>query len=282
MAVVEVLANFVCSADGWRQWALLVTVCAASGLAIYFGYGGYLYAKYYRRQRETPDAWKIQPKRFLKPKQHRWAIKVAACNLMLAGLLSGSFIYYLQHGGYSALYFDPMERGLLWLPVSAVLLFLSLEAAAYYTHRWLHGKWMFKHIHRWHHRCVAPTPFTTVTMHPVEFISLQATAFVPIFIIPVWSGIFVFLLIYVLLYNIKDHSGIVLTSRLPWQGSSRFHDDHHVYFHCNFGQNLPIFDKFHGTHRRVDRRYGEDVFGGKGAPIEEGAGEDDGSDWVEY
>ena len=91
----------------------------------------------------------------------------------------------------------------------------------------------------------------------------------------------VFLLIYVLLYNIKDHSGIVLTSRLPWQGSSRFHDDHHVYFHCNYGQNLPIFDKLHGTHRRVNRRYGEDVFGGKGAPLE-GGGNDDEPEWVEY
>jgi lathosterol oxidase len=262
---------------GASQWAMLVTVSALAGMAIYFGFGGWLYAKYYRRRRDDAASWKIQPKRFLTPARHRWAIKVATANLMLGGLLSGSFAYYVMHGGYTALYFDFSRHGILFTLASTVVFFFALEAAAYYTHRWLHGRFMFKHVHRWHHRCVAPTPFTTVTMHPVEFISLQATAFLPVFLIPVHVGAFIFLLIYVLLYNIKDHSGIVLNSRLPWQGSSRFHDDHHVYFHCNYGQNLPIFDRLHGTHRRVDRRYGEDVFGGRGAALEPGTAEDAGA-----
>ena len=62
-------------------------------------------------------------------------------------------------------------------------------------------------------------------------------------------------------------SGIDLHSILPWQAPARFHDDHHKYFHCNFGHNVMIFDRFHGTMRRKDRRYGEDVFYGKGAPM---------------
>jgi lathosterol oxidase len=282
VGVTELLDLMTAEPGGLRQWALLVTMSAVSGMALYFGVGGYLYVKYYRRRRADPEAWKIQPKRFLSPKQHRWAIRVAASNMMLGGLLSGSFAYYVLHGGYTALYFDFETHGVLYTLASTVMLFLALEAAAYYTHRWLHGKWMFQHVHRWHHRCVAPTPFTTVTMHPVEFISLQATAFLPIFIIPAHVGSFIFLLVYVLLFNIKDHSGVVLTSWIPWQGSSRFHDDHHVYFHCNYGQNLPHFDRFHGTHRRVDRRYGEHVFGGKGARLEGTETSDDEPEFVKY
>ena len=36
------------------------------------------------------------------------------------------------------------------------------------------------------------------------------------------------------------------------------------YFHVNFGFNTYLFDWLHGTLRRPDRQYGEDIFGGKG------------------
>ena len=61
------------------------------------------------------------------------------------------------------------------------------------------------------------------------------------------------------------------TVPVPWQGPSTFHDDHHVYFHCNFGQVLTLWDRMHDTLRREGRRYGVDVFGGKGKPIDRGA-----------
>jgi hypothetical protein len=70
----------------------------------------------------------------------------------------------------------------------------------------------------------------------------------------------------ILVFNIIDHSGVRLYSRWPWQGPTMFHDDHHVHFHVNFGQHLAFWDRFHGTLRRTGRRYGVDVFGGKGEP----------------
>ena len=36
------------------------------------------------------------------------------------------------------------------------------------------------------------------------------------------------------------------------------------YFHVNFGLNTYLFDWLHGTQRKKDRIYGEDIFGGKG------------------
>jgi lathosterol oxidase len=76
-------------------------------------------------------------------------------------------------------------------------------------------------------------------------------------------------LTYILVFNIIDHSGVRLESRWPWQGPSLYHDDHHVHFHVNFGQHLMLWDRLHGTLRRLDRRYGNDVFGGKGAALDE-------------
>ena len=61
--------------------------------------------------------------------------------------------------------------------------------------------------------------------------------------------------------------------RCPWQPPPRFHDDHHVYFHVNFGQTLGLWDRVFGTWRRVGRVYGEHVYGGKGAPLAAGPAE---------
>lgn len=265
---------------GFQLWAMLVTVASLGGLVVYFGFGGWLYHRYYVRRRDQAEQWKIQPKRWQPGDKWRWGVRVAAVNMLLGGLVSGSFAYYVINGGYSALYFDVDEYGLAYTILCPVLMFVALEAMAYYTHRFLHQKWMFKKVHRWHHRCVAPTPFNTVTMHPVEFLMLQATAFVPIFVLPVHAYVFIGLLVYVLIFNIMDHSGVSMRHWLPWHSTSHFHDDHHVYFHCNFGQNLAVFDRFHGTHRRKNRRYGEKVFGGKGAPVDGTAGET--ADFVEY
>ncbi len=264
---------------GLRLWALLITVSALFGLVIYFGYGGWLYLRHYIQRRGDAARWKIQPKRWVPAKLHRWAISVAAGNMVLGGIVSGTFVYYVMHGGYTALYFDVSDYGWAYTALSTVLLFLAMEAAAYYTHRLLHAKWMFRRFHRWHHRVVTPTPFITVTMHPVEFLMLQGATFLPVFVLPAHAVSFIALLIYVLVFNLMDHSGIHIDHRLPWHGSSRFHDDHHVFFHCNYGQILAVFDRFHGTHRRTHRRYGKEVFGGRGAPVD-GAPTDEA--YVEY
>ena len=68
--------------------------------------------------------------------------------------------------------------------------------------------------------------------------------------------------------QIEDHAGVLATPVLPWQPTACFHDDHHRYFHCNFGQHVLWFDRLFGTLRRTSQRYGEGVFGGRGAARE--------------
>ncbi len=105
-----------------------------------------------------------------------------------------------------------------------------------------------------------------MAMHPAEFALYQAIMLVPLF----WYPIHVVGLVVVLVYQntiaLLDHSGIAFRSHLPWQPPPRFHDDHHVHFHVNYGQTLGVWDRVFGTWRREGRVYGEHVFGGKGAP----------------
>ena len=50
-----------------------------------------------------------------------------------------------------------------------------------------------------------------------------------------------------------------------------FHDDHHKYFHLNFGQHTLFFDYIFGTLRDGRKKYGEEVFGGQGANVHDKA-----------
>lgn len=257
----------------WAAWAKIVVPSIFGGLAILWIVGGYYHLRYYVLRRHEPEAWKCQPKRFLRKEQQQKAVILSTLNLTIGGLLSGTFIYGMGKGLRTGIYFDVAERGVPYALASTLILFLIVDLLAYYAHRALHIRPLFRHIHHWHHRYVAPTPFTVTAMHPAEFLMFQAATFLPLFVLPVYYVSAIVVFVYILVFNIIDHSGVRLHSRLPWQGPSTFHDDHHVHFHCNFGQCLMLWDRAHGTLRRMGRRYGVDVFGGKG--VADGSGDDD-------
>lgn len=50
---------------------------------------------------------------------------------------------------------------------------------------------------------------------------------------------------YAYIHGIIDHSGITFKAQWwqPWQPDAIFHDNHHQYFHVNYGFNLFIWDK---------------------------------------
>ena len=53
------------------------------------------------------------------------------------------------------------------------------------------------------------------------------------------------ILIYTYYHGILDHSGIAFKRQWwqPWQPDAMFHDNHHQYFHVNFGFNIEFWDK---------------------------------------
>lgn len=104
------------------------------------------------------------------------------------------------------------------------------------------------------------------------------------------------LLTYIYYHGIIDHSGINFKAYWwqPWQPHCIFHDNHHQYFHVNFGFNIEYWDKvfklvatirlavlntwfdylrhlnqLHGTYRKKDRLYREDIYYGQGKALAE-------------
>ena len=255
---------------GWTLLAACVGGTSLAGLAVYHAVCGYYHYRYYVRRRHEPDAWKIQPKRFLSPKLQRTAILAGTRNMALSGVLTGVLVYGVVGGGVrTAIYTDVAEYGWAYTLGMTVVLFVTLDFIAYWMHRGFHTKFLYKHVHRFHHRFGAPSPYVAIAIHPAEFLTLQLASLVPIIFVPFHAVSIACILLYILIFNIVDHSGIKLVSALPWQPPSMYHDDHHRYFHVNYGQHLMIWDRLHGTLRRENRRYGEQIFGGRGAPGDE-------------
>ena len=189
--------------------------------------------------------------------------------MIIAGIGSGYITYRIRTDGsssdvvdskFSKLYFNSSEYGYFYLIFSFILVWIYLDGMAYYAHRFWHHKFLYKYFHKWHHYYKSPTSFSIIAMHPIEFFVYFSIIISPIFLIPIYHFNFYFILIYLYYFGLIDHSGIILESIFPWQPNSIFHDNHHQYFHCNFGQNSSIWDKLHGSIRNKKNEYEENKF----------------------
>ncbi len=254
------------------DWSLLggsVFWAVVGGLVPYHLVAGYYHLRYYVLRAHEPETWKCQPKRFLTAKQQRLAVLAGSGNLALGGVVSGLLVYAVRHGDLSVPLYVEVERyGWAYTVLSTIGYFVVADLGAYWVHRAVHLRPLFVHVHRFHHKFVATSPYVATAVHPAELLAQQAMAFLPLFFVPLHVVGVVLVLGYVLVFNVIDHSGVRLRSSLPWQGPTTYHDDHHVHFHVNFGQHLMIWDRLLGTLRRQGRRYGQDVYGGKGRRAE--------------
>jgi len=252
----------------WREqfagvhWFILGSVTVS--YVTYFSLTGFLQWFYYIRQKDAPEVWKCQPGRWLSAADERHEVILGSLIMGMGGVMSGIVACYVLNGGYSTLYFSVSERGWPYLLTSLLLVFVVQDCLGYHLHRMYHIPLLYRNIHKWHHRYHSPTAFSGTAMHPLEFLTYHASLMSPIFTIPIHAGAYICFLCYVYYYGIIDHSGIKMAAVWPWQPHSMFHDDHHRYFHTNFGFNMSIWDRMYGTLRRKDREYGEGIFGGKG------------------
>lgn len=246
------------------QWFLLLAV--AVSFIMYYGIAfGFMWFFYINR-RDQAHEWKCQPTKFLTPANELHEFILGSTNMLLASLASGVIACYIYNGGYSLMYYDLSEYGWSYLPFSAFAMYMYNDGLAYYLHRLSHRPFLYRHIHKFHHRYHQPTAFSTVAMHPAEFFLYQGYLAAIPFMVPIHPAVYITILMYTYYYGMMDHSGIKMDAIWPWQPPTLFHDNHHKYFHVNFGFNSYLFDWLHDTLDRSDRMYAEDIFGGHGKP----------------
>ncbi|MQL99492.1 hypothetical protein Taro_032216 [Colocasia esculenta] len=129
------------------------------------------------------------------------------------------------------------------------------DAWQFFMHRYMHqNKFLYKHLHSWHHRLVVPYAFGAQYNHPIDGLLIEtvsgALAYAASGMSPRMTTLF---FCFATIKGIDDHCGYML----PWNpfhlllgNNSAYHDIHHQLSgsKCNFSQPFFIvWDKIFGT-----------------------------------
>ena len=123
------------------------------------------------------------------------------------------------------------------------------ETHFYLMHRALHWGPLYRLFHSVHHNSVNPSPFSSLSMHPVEVFLYLGVAFWHVFI-PSHPLIALYQLHYAGFGAIPGHIGfdkIEFGDERVVDTHSYIHYLHHKYFEVNYGDGLIPFDKWFGT-----------------------------------
>ncbi|HWP64664.1 MAG TPA: sterol desaturase family protein [Candidatus Limnocylindria bacterium] len=154
-----------------------------------------------------------------------------------------------------------------WVIAGQVLFFVYLDDFLYYWfHRAMHTRWLYKHVHAWHHRIVTPWAVTGNYMHPLEYGLTGAVALVG----PMLVGAHVVTLWIWFAFRqweaAEGHCGYDLpwtpTHFLPFNDGPTHHDVHHERVKGNYAGFFPLWDRVFGT---LARGYAEEWAARRGA-----------------
>jgi len=138
----------------------------------------------------------------------------------------------------------------LWFILAFPFLALFQSLHFYVIHRIIHWPPLYKHVHSVHHRNVNPGPWSGMSMHPVEHVFYFSSML--IFLLLPFAPVHVlFLLYWQMLGAASSHSGyeavwVRVKSRLLL--GAFFHQLHHRYYECNYGNSEMPWDKWFGSY----------------------------------
>lgn len=148
-------------------------------------------------------------------------ISVVSLNQVIGLVIS----YYLFKLKYSTGFVQPRVPTLTRFLFEWVVFFLIRETMFYYSHRWLHSKLMYKHIHKRHHEWQSPISIATIYCHPFEHLLSNLLPIVAGPIVMHSHNLVSYLwVLYAYLLALSDHCGY----DFPWILTPFFHNYHHM------------------------------------------------------
>ncbi len=208
---------------------------------IFYVFGKDLFKKY--KIQKAPPASK-QVKREL----------TFSISTILVFTLIGIIVVTLYKNNYTTLYTNIHDFGWPYFILSLVIMIVLHDTYFYWTHRILHTKWLFKHIHKIHHQSTNPTPLSAYAFHPIEAFIESLIVFPFIMIFPIHVLAFTIFTFIVLVMNVIGHLGYEFLSSdrrnrspLDMLTSSTHHNLHHQQTKKNFGYYFTFWDKLMNT-----------------------------------
>lgn len=148
----------------------------------------------------------------------------------------------------------PEAPGVLAFAGELVLYLACFDAYTHAVHRWMHTRWLYRHVHAVHHRSRAPSALTAYSFHPAEW-ALLGLHF-PLALTLVDYHLVTLAVIFVLqgLMNTLPHCGYEYAPR-GWYAhpvsrlflTAFFHEQHHQRVTCNYGTFTTLWDRLLGS-----------------------------------
>ena len=216
----------------------------ATSMFAYFIMSGasYLYFFVLKKSRYHPQ---YRQDRSVILRSMKWAFISAAGNSALVIPVELMIIK-----GNSQVYFDVSEKGWGYLAVSILLVLVIAETLIYWIHRALHTPWLYQHLHRFHHQFREPTPFVSVSFHPLDAFFQASPYHLCALFLPVHVWVYHGFIILAMIWAtvIHDRVRLVSTELVNHTGC---HTVHHWYFGFNYGQFFTFWDRLCGTYRNA-------------------------------
>lgn len=222
---------------------------------------------FYKLRHKQWRVFKIQPK---SPNRRIVASEIQHSALTaLIFALVGLGIYGMKLAGWTNIYTDVQEYGLLYLLLSFVGVVWIHDTYFYWIHRAMHIKALYPYLHRVHHQSHNPTPWAALSFHPLE--AFLEIAILPVLVIflPLHPLVLFAYTTWSLAWNIIGHLGyeifpayFVRHPFFQWFNTSTHHNMHHKHFHYNYGLYFNYWDRLMGTnHPEYLHRFDEVVQG---------------------
>jgi sterol desaturase/sphingolipid hydroxylase (fatty acid hydroxylase superfamily) len=163
----------------------------------------------------------------------------------------------LQHYGYTRIYTDIHQHSIAYFVFSIFAFIFLHDAYFYWSHRLMHHKKIYKHVHLIHHKSINPTPWAAYAFHPYEAVMQVLILPIMVFLIPLHPLAILVWGLYQSALNVGGHLGFEVfrkgfTERLvtKWHNTSTHHNMHHKYVNCNYGLYFNIWDRIMGTNHQ--------------------------------
>ncbi len=152
------------------------------------------------------------------------------------------------------IYADPLQHGLPWLLLSLPVMLLWQDLCYYLSHRLLHTRWLFRHIHAVHHRSREPSPWAGFSNHPVESMMTSGLPLTLLAFVPLQQDVLLLYVLHQVARTAHGHAAIEIYphgfARHWFWGrftSTTHHHLHHESIRGNYGLWFTWWDRWLGT-----------------------------------
>lgn len=162
----------------------------------------------------------------------------------------GFELFTAEHAGITLIYHQIADFGIWYMVLSFLVMLIYHDFYFYWTHRLMHHKLLFRHVHKVHHESTNPSPWAAYSFHPWEAVVQALVLPTAVFILPLHPITIFAFLTYMIVRNVVGHLGFEILPKgfttnkwLNWNTAITHHNMHHEHFHYNYGLYFSWWDR---------------------------------------